>query len=150
MFKFINHVYQFKNIILFVFVLMLIKGLTYKHFVYKIENFNSNSNKNESKTFKWTNQLLFDFLTIQKLINPGIIFDTNIIKEQVTEDEMKFFLKNKYFYWSEDTKQKYLYFINHNPIIRITANSALNNAQTIYNETAILQFLYIRSNEIKT
>jgi hypothetical protein len=93
--------------------------------------------------------MLFDFLTIQKLINPGIVFDTNIIQKQVTPNEMNFFFKHKYFYWTPETKQKYIDFINHNPTVRIFANDALNKAQTIYNEKAILQLLYTQSNEGK-
>ena len=133
-----------KNIILYVCVLILIQCLISHLIFYKRENFTP-----DAAPFQWTSQLLFDFLTIQKLINPGIVFDTNIIKQQVSTNEMKFFFQNKYFYWSDDTKQKYMVFINNNPSIRSFANDALNKAQTIYNENAILQLLYTQSKEGK-
>lgn len=154
--EYINHIfkkysfYKPKNIILYVSVLILIQWLISHALFYKMETFTAtNSNTDEAKTFHWTDQLLFEFLTIQKLINPGIVFDTNIIQQQVTPNEMKFFFKNKYFYWSEDTKQKYMDFINHNPSIRSFANDALRKAHTIYNENAILQLLYTQSKEGK-
>ena len=134
-----------KNIILYVCVLILIQCLISHLIFYKRENFTP-----DVTPFQWTNQLIYDFLTIQKLINPGIVFDTNIIKQQVSQNEMNFFFKNKYFYWSEDTKQKYMIFINNNPSIRSFAKDALNKAQTIYNENAILQLLYTQSKETQS
>ena len=142
------NIYKPKNIILCISVLILIQTFISHLFFYKIENF-TGDNTDHEKSFKWTEKLLFDFLTIQKLINPGIVFDTNIIQKQVTPNEMKFFFKNNYFYWSEATKEKYIHFINHNPSIRIISQDALNKSQTIYNETAILQLLYTQSKEGK-
>ncbi len=142
------NIYKPKNIILCIYVLILIQTFISHSLFYKIENF-TGDNSDDEKSFKWTDQLLFDFLTIQNLINPGIVFDTNIIQKQVTPNEMNFFFKNKYFYWSETTKQKYIDFINHNSSIRIIAQDALNKSQTIYNETAILQLLYTQSKEGK-
>lgn len=151
MFTFINNILKndniyktpSKNIILYISVLILIQGFISHYLFYKIEFFNGPGG-DTSKPFKWTTQLLHDFLTIQQLMNPEIVFDTNIIQQQVTPDEMEFFFKNKYFYWSENTKKKYIYLIDHNPTIRVNAENELNRAQSIYNENAILQFLYIR------
>ncbi len=138
------NMYKPTNIILYVSCLILIQGLMSRYLFYKLENFTeADDNIKSNKSFDWTNKLLFDFLTIQKLINPGVVFDTNIIKNQVTLDEMQFFIKNKYFYWSKPTTHKYLHMIHHNSIIRINPMDALHKAQTIYNENAILQFLYV-------
>lgn len=142
------NIYKPKNIILCISVLILIQWFISHTLFYRIENFTGDS-VNHDNPFKWTDNMLFNFLTIQKLINPEIVFDTNIIQQQVTQNEMNFFFKNKYFYWGEDTKQKYMDFINHHPSIRIFAKDALNKAQTIYNENAILQLLYTQSKEGK-
>ena len=142
------NIYKSKNIILCISVLILIQWLISHAIFYRIENFTGDG-VNDDNSFKWTDKMLFNFLTIQKLINPEIVFDTNIIQEQVTQNEMNFFFKNKYFYWSEDTKQKYMDFINKNPSVRIIAKDALNKAETIYNENAILQLLYTQSKEGK-
>lgn len=142
------NIYKPKNIILCISVLILIQWLISHAIFYRIENFTGDG-VNHDNTFKWTDKMLFNFLTIQKLINPEIVFDTDIIEQQVTPNEMKFFFKHKYFYWNEDTKEKYMDFINHNPSVRIFAKDALNKAQTIYNENAILQLLYTQSREGK-
>lgn len=154
--EFINHIFkkykmnQPKNIILCISILIIIQSLISHSIFYNIENFTGgNIIADNAGHFKWNAKLLFDFLTIQKLINPEIVFDTDIIEQQVTPNEMKFFFKHKYFYWSEDTKEKYIDFINHNPSVRIFAKDALNKAQTIYNENAILQLLYTQSREGK-
>lgn len=140
------NIYKPKNIILCISVLILILWLISHTLFYKRETFIA---ADDSGSFKWTDKMLFDFLSIQKLINPGIVFDTNIIQQQVTPNEMEFFFQHKYFYWTPETEQKYMDFINHNPTIRILAKDALNKAQTIYNENAILQLLYTQSNEGK-
>jgi hypothetical protein len=82
-----------------------------------------------------------DFLKIQNTINKNKIFDMEIIKNQASNDELLYFNKNGYWYWSDDTIKLYEHAIEKNPYIRTLPSEATKYARTIYNEKAILEIL---------
>jgi len=74
-------------------------------------------------------------------MNPHIIFDTDTLQQQASQEEVDYFNENKKWPWSSSTTQLYEMAINQNPYIRTYSGDAVNYAQTIYNETAILGIL---------
>jgi len=76
------------------------------------------------------------FLSFQKYYNPDILFNLQQLQKQITPDELKFYYKNGYWKWSDNTKKEYIKVLWSSPILKIDPNSALNNAMKIYNEKA--------------
>jgi hypothetical protein len=90
-----------------------------------------------------------NFLKIQSTINPKIVFDMEIIKQQASQAELDYFLENDTWPWSQNTIDVYTEAINSNPFIRTYAGDSVNYARTIYNEAAILQVLFLQTSEGK-
>jgi hypothetical protein len=88
-----------------------------------------------------------DFLHIQHTINPKFIFDMEIIKKQVSQSELDYFLKNGMWPWSQDVINLYTEAINRNNFIRTYSGDSLNYARKIYNQAAILQLLSMETKE---
>ena len=97
--------------------------------------------------FSWNTHLTQQFLEIQNTQNPGIVFDPEEIQQQATEKELRYFVKNKKWPWSEKTKQLYTNALNRNPFVRTNPQSAILTVQSIYNEKAILQLLSWQATE---
>jgi hypothetical protein len=87
------------------------------------------------------------FIQIQNTINPKIVFDINQLKKQVGLQEVVDFNKNGKWNWTDKTKELYLEAIRKNPIVKISPESSLNYAMTIYNEPAIIEVLRIQSSK---
>ena len=88
-----------------------------------------------------------DFLKIQHTINPKIVFDMEIIKQQVCQNELDYFLKNGMWPWSQNIINLYTDAINRNHFIRTYSCDSINYARKIYNERAILQLLSMETKE---
>jgi hypothetical protein len=97
--------------------------------------------------FRWTKTQQQDFIVKQQTMNPGVVFDTNILQTQTTPDELEYFSKNGYWPWSERTKELYIDAANRNPITRQYPEDQMSQLQTIYNEKAILQVLSQQTKE---
>lgn len=105
------------------------------------------SNGTTKEGFDWQKNQERDFVIKQQTMNPGIVFDMEILKNQINQEEMDYFNKNGYWPWSEKTKELYISAANKNPIIRQYPENQMIQLQTIYNETAILQILSQQTKE---
>jgi hypothetical protein len=98
--------------------------------------------------FIWKQGTTNNFLEIQNTINPGIIFDVNLIqKNQASQEEIDYFNKFKKWPWSEKTKELYINAIKRNPFVKNSPESSLNYTRTVYNEAAILMILSYQTKE---
>jgi len=98
--------------------------------------------------FTWNEQSTNDFLLIQKTINRQNIFDVNMIqKNQASQEELDYFLKNGYWPWSQETIDLYTKAIRTNPYIRTLPEDAMRHARTVYNQAAILRILSYQTKE---
>lgn len=96
---------------------------------------------------KWSTELVDKFLNYQKKINPNIDFNMNIIQKQATPKEGEEFLKNGYWQWSPEVKKLYEENIAQNFILKTSPANNLREAQTIYNERAIIELLSYKTKE---
>jgi hypothetical protein len=96
---------------------------------------------NTREAFVWNDTSKQSFIVTQHSMNPQIIFDTDTLQQQASQEEVDYFNENKKWPWSSSTTQLYETAINKNPYIRTYSGDAVNYAQTIYNETAILSIL---------
>ena len=100
------------------------------------------------ENFTWSNKATTDFLLIQDTINPGIVFDVNMIQEsQASQEELDYFNKNGKWPWSQEVKKLYTEAVLTNPFIRTSPEDAINHVRTIYNQTAILRILSTQTKE---
>lgn len=88
-----------------------------------------------------------DFLNIQNKINRQTHFNMNMIENQASQDDLNYFNQHSKWYWSPSTINQYEEAVNNNPFIRTIASQATADAQTIYNENAILKILSNQSPE---
>ena len=102
----------------------------------------------EKEGFMWNTNSTQDFLKIQSTINRENIFDVNLIqKNQASQEELDYFLKNGYWPWSQKVQELYIEAIKANPYIRTLPKSALKHTMTVYNEAAILRVLFEQTKE---
>uniref|UniRef100_A0A6C0B0K3 Uncharacterized protein n=1 Tax=viral metagenome TaxID=1070528 RepID=A0A6C0B0K3_9ZZZZ len=95
----------------------------------------------------WPPSVIDDFIKFQKIHNPNVKFDLDILQKQATAEEAESLLKNGKWPWSPDIQSMYKKAIAENNIINTEPGSSLNNAQTVYNQNAILQLLSWNSKE---
>lgn len=95
-----------------------------------------NPNPNPIPNKNLTREQISTFLSFQKYYNPDILFNLQQLQKQVSPDELKFYYKNGYWNWSDNTKKEYIRVLWSSPILKIDPNSALNSAMKIYNEKA--------------
>lgn len=125
---------------IFIGILVILVIVYFIYFFYK--------NKNK-EGFTWNNYLTQQFLEIQQIQNPGIVFDPEEIQKQASQEELKYFVKNKKWPWSTNTKNLYIQALNKNPYVRTSPEDAINTIQSIYNENAILEILSWQTKEGK-
>jgi hypothetical protein len=99
------------------------------------------------ENFSWNKKSENDFILLENSINNHKIFDTNIMKNNTSQEEVDYFNKNGIWPWSENTKKLYKEAINNNPYIRDYDEDSLNTDMTIYNESQILRILSYQSKE---
>jgi hypothetical protein len=118
--------------------------------VYRFINLSNLSNIKNSKIkegFTWNDKSTNEFLDIQKLINPEIVFNLPEIQKQASQKDVTFFNKNGIWPWSEKIKELYSDALEKNPYIRTSTEDAINTTSTIYNENAISEMLSWQSKE---
>ena len=89
----------------------------------------------------WTSSLVEKFLSYQNSYNPNYYFDINIIQQQATPEEANEYLQTGKWPWSPEIQHLYKTTISKDPLLSFSPGSALNNAQQIYNQTAIKEVL---------
>jgi len=105
------------------------------------------SEKSEKEGFELSQTSINDFLKVQNTINPKIVFDMEIIKQQSNQSEIDSFLKNGMWPWSEEVIDLYKEAINRNQLIRTYSEDSVNYARKIYNQKAILQIMSMETKE---
>jgi hypothetical protein len=95
----------------------------------------------------WPPSVIDDFIKFQKIHNPNVRFDLDILQKQATAQEVETLLKTGKWPWSPDVQTMYKKAIAENNIINTEPGSSLENAQTVYNQNAILQLLSWNSKE---
>ena len=97
-------------------------------------------NRNMQEGF-WNKDSREIFLQIQKTINPGIIFDTDILEKQADQSELEYFLQYGYWPWSTEVEKLYREASGRNVYVQTNPLDSMNRAKTIYNENSILKIL---------
>jgi len=95
----------------------------------------------------WDDNIKREFVVYQQLINPGIVFDLEMIQKQATQKEAEYLIKNGYWPWTKQTEKIYIESTNKNPIVRVYPQDQVNQVKTIYNNNAILNLLANQSKE---
>jgi len=93
--------------------------------------------------YGWGDHVIKQFLGLQSTINPQYIFDVNKMQKYISKDEVMEFLANGKWDWSDETKQKYLNYIDHDPRSKewVDARFDMKLLQTVYSESAIQKLL---------
>jgi hypothetical protein len=105
------------------------------------------TNSEIKEGFTWNQTSRNNFLDIQKLINPKIVFDTSEIQKQASQEEVNYFNQYGYWPWSDEVIKLYKETLDTNPYVRTSPQDAINTTRTIYNEKSILELLSWQSKE---
>ena len=139
------------NLILLLIIIILIITKKYKFGIFLlliiIILYRFNYYKNKKEGFTWSQDSINQFIKVQNTINPKIIFDTNEIQKQASQDEVNYFLKTGMWPWSQEVQQLYKKAILTNPYVRTDPEDALNTTRKIYNQTIILEMLSSQTKE---
>jgi hypothetical protein len=93
------------------------------------------------KTSVWPKKLIDDFVKFQKVHNPNLRFDLDIIQQQANAGEAETLLKTGKWPWTPDVMTLYKNAVSQNNIINNEPGASLSNVQSIYNQMAILELL---------
>jgi len=93
--------------------------------------------------YGWGDHVVKQFLNLQSTLNPAYIFDVNMMQKYISKSEVMEFLANGKWNWSDETKQKYLDYIHHDPRSKewVDASFDMRILQTAYPESAIKKLL---------
>lgn len=128
--------YNIKSIILIIFIIIaiIIFNLITKNNV--IEGLTNPKSK------PWSQDLIDRFILFEQTTNDNNYqFDMNMVQRQASPEEAEELLKTGKWPWSSQTKYLFMENIWKNPIIKINPGIALDDAMTIYNETAMKELL---------
>lgn len=93
------------------------------------------------KNIVWPQKVIDDFVAFQKVHNPNLRFDLDVIQRQATAKEVEILLKTGKWPWSPDVITLYKNAISQNNIINSEPGASLLTAQTVYNQMAIVELL---------
>jgi hypothetical protein len=93
------------------------------------------------KTTVWPQNIINDFVEFQKVRNPNLRFDLDIIQKQASVEEVQTLLKTGKWPWSPDVVTLYKNAIAQNNIINNEPGASLMIVQSVYNQRAILELL---------
>jgi len=102
---------------------------------------NNYSNITNYTVSTWPQQLINQFITYQKKRNPNLIFDIDILQQQATPAEVQYLFKNNKWPWSANVQQLYQNAMAENSYISTNLASSMAEAQSIYNQQAIMELL---------
>ena len=91
--------------------------------------------------FTWSEESGRKFIELQNSINPNTVFDTKLIQNQASQEELDYFFKNSMWPWSKDVEDLYKELLEKNTYVRSNSEDAINNAKTKYNQSIITQIL---------
>jgi hypothetical protein len=97
--------------------------------------------------FEWNSSSVNDFLLMQNTINPGIVFDTKVIQNQASQQELDYFIKFGQWPWSKEVEDLYLEALARNSYVRTYPKDELRRIKTIYNQNAILDIISSQTKE---
>jgi hypothetical protein len=93
------------------------------------------------KNTVWPQKVINDFVAFQKVHNPNLRFDLDVIQQQATSKEAEILLKTGKWPWSPDVITLYKNAIAQNTIINNEPGSSLLTVQSVYNQRAIVELL---------
>ena len=91
--------------------------------------------------FTWSEESGRQFIELQNSINPNIVFDLKEIRNQASQEEVDYFLKNSKWPWSKQVEDLYSELLNKNTYVRLYPEDAINDVKTRYNQTIMTQIL---------
>ena len=97
----------------------------------------------------WPADLVEKFLQFQKVLNPDVVYDMKILQKQATPEEVDHLFKHNMWPWSKKVQDLYEAAIAQNLYISIDPGIALTDAQSIYNQKAVVELLSFQTKEGK-
>ena len=113
-----------------------------------VDNTNaSDSSYSSTNVTVWSPTLVDEFVKFQKVLNPDVTYDMNIVQKQANPDEVSYLFKNNKWPWSEKVQTLYKEAVAQNSFIHVDPGISMINAQQIYNENAMKQMLSYNTKE---
>jgi len=104
-------------------------------------------NENVKEGFTWSQDTINNFVQTQQTKTPQVLFDTDMLQQQVNEEDATDFLKNGSWSWSDKVKNLYKEASAKNPYVQTYPEDSMTDARKIYNEKSILDILSQQTKE---
>ena len=101
------------------------------------------------ENFEWSPIIENKFNEYTKTNLPFYQFNIPVVKQQATEGDVLYLLKNSHWYWDSDTIKQYKDQINNNPILSVDLDSSVNKSRQVYNNNAMKELLFWNTPEGK-
>ena len=115
--------------------------------LYRFSHLSKYTSSSVKESFTWGPDSTLDFLKIQNTINPKVVFDTQILQQQTSQEELDYFNKNGMWPWSQKVQELYKEAVLTNPFVRTLPKDSLNQARKKYPQSSILQILSYQTKE---
>ena len=102
-----------------------------------------------AKEARWSQETVDAFIKFQKISNPKLTINMDLVQSQATEEEAKTLIATGYWPWTKATKDMYIDEIVRNETIKIQPDEALAKAMKVYNENSAKMLLSWNTKEGK-
>jgi hypothetical protein len=96
---------------------------------------------NTIKESFWSSNDTNQFINIQSKMNPDVSFNTDVIQNNASEEELNYFLNNNEWKWQKETEDIYKEAAGKNIFVNYDPELSLKQAKTIYNNSDMLYLL---------
>jgi len=96
---------------------------------------------NKKEGFTWSQDKTDEFIRVQNITNPQIVYDPVQLHKYASPSEVDIFLQDGKWPWSEETQLLYTDALLANPYVRVYKTNGLDTARKVYNEQAIKYIL---------
>ena len=144
MFHNLKNNFSKKNIFITIFLIFIFIILYFiRHNILEPFTQNPETQKTQnSQNSEWSQDLTNRFLKYQNTMSKNdYTYNLEILKQQVTPNEVEEYLKTGYWNWDDDLKNMYIEKVNSSTLVKIMPEYSLDYAMRMYTPSAIKQIL---------
>jgi hypothetical protein len=105
------------------------------------------SSSSSSSSWTWSPENVNVFKKMQDSMNRNTIFDTKVLQDSASREEVEYFIQHGEWPWSPTTEELYKQGLDKNSYMRNLPDVSVKDAKRIYNQNTILDILSNQSKE---
>ena len=134
--------YNYKKYIIIITITITIIGLVILNKKLSLGNKIKEGFQTEPGFTPWSKDVLKRFKLYQFTMNENNFkYNMYVLQQQATAEEAEILMKTGYWPWPQELKDEYTKAVSQTPLIKIDPGFALDNAMSLYNQTAAKRLL---------